>query len=158
MPLSGKWKVINGKWMDTDSTSKSSSRVSDVLKYGSLDRRILLKHKQQPQASLSRTNSCENVEEPMSPSLKRTSAVQLSAAEKMVAEVARKKLNGGKTDFNNNVGRTENGAGRTSAASKVCYDSFICLWFPRVYNDILGCLFSYLSKILTLNSFNVSLN
>lgn len=128
---SGKWKVIDGKWItqDPQNAGSTSSRVSDALRYGSLDRRILSKHKQQPRVSLSRTNSCENIEEPMvSPSLKRTSPVQLTA-EKMVVEVAHKKLGSSKTDLNNNIRRPEGGIGRTSAASKVGYHLFIRM-FP----------------------------
>ena len=117
----GKWRVINGKWMTpptsaSATTDKSSnSRIPDSLKYGSLDRRLLSKHRHTTRAAnLSRTNSCENMEDALNvaaSSLKRTSPVQLSKFRSNLGLDS-------KQDLNNNGGTDDESSNLKSSSSK----------------------------------------
>lgn len=117
----GKWRVINGKWM-TPPTSTSTaltdtnSKIPDSLKYGSLDRRLLSKHRHTARANnLSRTNSCENMEDALNvaaSSLKRTSPVQLSKLRSNLGL-------DDKQDMNNNNGTGDESFNSRSSSSKV---------------------------------------
>ena len=118
----GKWKVINGKLSTQESSNQNSSTSTtsrfsqdSALKYGSLDRRILSKHKHS-QASLSRTNSCENVDDlsASTQSLKRTSPVQLSSLSRIgsMREARRSR-----TDLNNNNEKPDSRRGSTTDVS-----------------------------------------
>ena len=131
----GKWRVINGKWMtpptssSTTTDTSSNSRIPDSLKYGSLDRRLLSKHRHTTRAAnLSRTNSCENMEDALNvaaSSLKRTSPVQLSKFRSNLGL-------GSKQDLNNNGGTDDESSNLKSSSSKKVniYDSFFCSVSP----------------------------
>ena len=131
----GKWRVINGKWTTppTSSTSTTTTftdtfqnnknnNIPDSLKYGSLDRRLLSKHRHAMRtANLSRTNSCEDMEDAMSgaaSSLKRTSPVQLSRFRSNL---------GNKLDANNNNADDDESVKVSSNKVKL----FVCTFYFR---------------------------
>lgn len=149
----GKWRVINGKWM-TPSTSSSSgtttdtsynntnSKIPDALKYGSLDRRILSKHRHTTRsANLSRTNSCENMEDALNvaaSSLKRTSPVQLSKFRSNLGLDKKQEVNNNETD--------DESSNFKSSSNKVNYSITIFLYF-FVINFVLSCFDSILIDV-----------
>lgn len=124
----GKWRVINGKWMTPPTSSTSStttdspynntnSKIPDALKYGSLDRRLLSKHRHTTRGTnLSRTNSCENMEDALNlaaSSLKRTSPVQLSKFRSSLGLDNKQDVN------NNNNGTDDESSNLKSSSNKV---------------------------------------